>query len=244
MNNNEVKFVSTVKGVPDMFPIKPMSEYKPDWVKKAREDYKKLDKTRKLTHITLCPAIFELFKFGWYVPMWYDVYITTGKDKRGFSWRVADTGMTRLSEVNIIETHTDRITKFIPKRKDRIDHIVKINTPYRIIAPKNIKFLFLPMPYPDHFDYECSSGLLDPAVNSEVNVQLYWNIKEGDRFIKAGSPLMQIVPITDKDLTMVCREANEREMNWVKKKPYFSSFSISPIRNKIKESYHKYFNKS
>ena len=114
MNNNEVKFVSTVKGVPDMFPIKPMSEYKPDCVKKAREDYKKLDKTRKLTHITLCPAIFELFKFGWYVPMWYDVYITTGKDKRGFSWRVADTGMTRLSEVNIIETHTDRITKFIP----------------------------------------------------------------------------------------------------------------------------------
>ena len=98
------------------------------------------------------------------------------------------------------------------------------------------------MPYPDHFDYESSSGILDPATSSELNVQLYWNIKEGERFIKAGSPLMQIVPITDKDLTMVCREVNEKEMNWIKKRSYFKSFSFSPVRNRIKELYHRYFN--
>ena len=43
-----VKFVSTVPGVADMFPIRPMSSYKPNWTKKAIEDYKKIiNKTKK-----------------------------------------------------------------------------------------------------------------------------------------------------------------------------------------------------
>ena len=67
-----------------------------------------------------------------------------------------------------------------------------------------MKFLFLPMPYPDHYDWESSSGVLEPALSSELNVQLYWNVEEGERFIKAGTPLMQIVPIWEKDVNMVC----------------------------------------
>ena len=44
----EVKFVSTIPGVTDMFPIKPMSEYRPNWSAKARDNYLKikLDKER------------------------------------------------------------------------------------------------------------------------------------------------------------------------------------------------------
>ena len=42
-NHNTVKFVSTLPGVADIFPIRPMSDYKPDWANKARAEYKKLD---------------------------------------------------------------------------------------------------------------------------------------------------------------------------------------------------------
>ena len=97
------------------------------------------------------------------------------------------------------------------------------------------------MPYPDHYDWESSSGVLEPALSSELNVQLYWNVEEGERFIKAGTPLMQIVPIWEKDVNMVCRDANEKEMRWIKKKPYWTSFSFSPTRNKVKELYKRYF---
>ena len=143
--------------------------------------------------------------------------------------------------MNVIDTHGDMITKFIPKRDGRINNIVKINTPYNIIAPPEMKFLFLPMPYPDHYDWESSSGVLEPALSSELNVQLYWNVEEGERFIKAGTPLMQIVPIWEKDVNMVCRDANEKEMRWIEKKPYWNSFSFSPVRNKVKELYKRYF---
>ena len=240
---DDVKFVSTVPGVADMFPITPMSEYKTKWSVKARDDYLKLDKTKKNNHVMFCPGIFDLFKVGWYVSMWYDVYIKTKKDEPGFSWRVASP-VSDITEkhMKIIDTHGDNITKFIPKRESRIENIVKINTPYHIIAPKDLKFLFLPMPYPDHYDWESASGLLEPALSSEVNVQLYWNVKDGEKFIKAGTPLCQIIPLTKEKINMTCREANEKEWNWINKRLYFNSFSFSATKNKVKELYNRYFN--
>ena len=47
--------------------------------------------------------------------------------------------------------------------------------------------------------------------------------------------------ISEKDLNMVCRDANEKEMRWIEKKPYWNSFSFSPVRNKVKELYKRYF---
>ena len=240
----EVKFVSTIPGVTDMFPIKPMSEYRPNWSAKARDNYLKikLDKEKqyeKHNHVALCPGIFDLFKQGWYVPAWYDVYIKTEKDKPGFSWRVASPEITAHSSMNIIDTHGDQITKHIPKRDGRIDNIVKINTPYHVISP--VKLLFLPLPYPDHYDWESSSGILDTSNSTELNVQLYWNVKEGERFIKAGTPLMQIIPLTEENINMICRDANDYEMKWINKRPFFNSFSFSPMRKKVKEIYKRYF---
>ena len=52
---------------------------------------------------------------------------------------------------------------------------------------------------------------------------------------------MQIIPITENKINMECREANEKELGWIKKRPYLYSFSFSPIRNKIKEIYSNYF---
>ena len=240
-NNLEtVRFVSSVPGVPDLYPITSMSQYRPDWTIKAREEYKQnFKQNEKFNHITLCPGIFNMFKVGWYVPMWYDVHIQTKKGKPGFSWKVATPEMTEIHDMNIIDTHGDMITKHIPKRDGRIDNIVKINTPYHVISP--VKLLFLPLPYPDHYDWESSSGILDTSNSTELNVQLYWNVKEGERFIKAGTPLMQIIPLTEENINMICRDANDYEMKWINKRPFFNSFSFSPMRKKVKEIYKRYF---
>ena len=219
-----------------------MLDYKPSWVSSIKKDYQQLDKTTKRIHTSLCPGIFDLVKFGWYVPMWFDMYIKTKKDEPGFEWSIPNHNLTKLADFDIISTHADNQgSKYIPKRNTQIEQIVKINTPYHVIAPPHIKFLFLPMPYPDHFDWESSSGVYEPAVSSEVNIQLNWNVKDGERFIRAGTPLMQIIPITENKINMECREANKKELGWIKKRPYLYSFSFSPIRNKIKEIYSNYF---
>jgi len=149
--------------------------------------------------------------------------------------------MTKQGDMNIIDTHGDDITKHIPKREGRIENIVKINTPWHVISP--VKLLFLPMPYPDHYDWESSSGVLESANSTELNVQLYWNVEDGEKFIKAGTPLMQIIPLTEMNYNLICRDANEYELEWIKKRPYFNSFSFSPVKKKVREIYDRYFNR-
>ena len=101
--------------------------------------------------------------------------------------------------------------------------------------------MFMPLPYPDSFDYESVTGILDPRDSSELNIQLNWYKKEGEILIKAGTPLMYILPISEKKYSVVSRDATEKEMNWIEKRKYFNSFSFTPIRNKIKTLYEKYF---
>ena len=52
---------------------------------------------------------------------------------------------------------------------------------------------------------------------------------------------MYILPISEKKYSVVSRDATEKEMNWIEKRKYFNSFSFTPIRNKIKTLYEKYF---
>ena len=101
--------------------------------------------------------------------------------------------------------------------------------------------MFMPLPYPDSFDYESVTGILDPAESSELNIQLNWYKEEGEVLIKAGTPLMYILPISEKEYNVVSRDATEKEMNWIKKRRYFNSFSFTPIRSKVKTLYEKYF---
>jgi len=47
--DDTVRFVSSVAGVPDLYPITSMSEYKPEWVGKAREITNKIiNKTKNI----------------------------------------------------------------------------------------------------------------------------------------------------------------------------------------------------
>ena len=111
----------------------------------------------------------------------------------------------------------------------------------KALVDKGVKFMFMPLPYPDSFDYESTSGILDPAESSELNIQLNWYKEEGEVLIKAGTPLMYILPISEKEYSLVSRDATDKEINWMKKRRYFNSFSFTPIRSKVKTLYERYF---
>ena len=84
---------------------------------------------------------------------------------------------------------------------------------------------------------------MDPSISNELNIQLKWNILEGEILIKAGTPLMQIIPLSDENFDIVCREETQREKMWRDKKRFFNThtFNTSKIRNKIKDVYERYF---
>ena len=112
-----------------------------------------------------------------------------------------------------------------------------------MVAPEGVKFLMLPIVYPDTFDFTCVTGILDPAILTEVNFQLYWNVKEAETLIRAGTPLGHLIPLTEKKYEWVQRIMNQKDRDWVKKSisAYSSSFAMSSMRGKVVEMYKKYW---
>lgn len=242
-----IEFFSTIPGVAETFPIIEAKDYKPEWTKVAIQDLinKKNNiinnNTGRFTHLSYCPGIFDLFKTGYIVPMWYDVFIKTEKNKPGFSWTVADKDFSTLSDIKFIDTHNEEMTNFIPKRKGTINNIVKINTPWNVIVPENLKFLCLPISYPDHFNYESTSGVLDSSLSSELNIQMNWNVEEGEILIKAGTPLMHIIPLSEKAFNIEVRTANKKDLQWINILKYCKTFSFSTTRHLVQKLYRNFF---
>ena len=100
----------------------------------------------------------------------------------------------------------------------------------------------LPLPYPDTFEFESAIGLLDPSISSEINIQGYWNLQNQSHTIKAGTPLCQIIPVTEQSLKLVVRDMNYKDELWIKKKKYLNYFSFILNRQKVKEAYVRHFN--
>lgn len=238
----KIEFFSDVQGLTEAVPIVPAVKALPDWVHKCKEDYLKAD--RRLTHLFKCPGIFELYNYGFAVPMWYDAIIKTQEDK--FAW----IGPEKLKHIrgddaeDLITNHSYLTTaKHLPIRPHSIANIIKIDTPWNIIAPKGLKFLMMAYPYADSLEFEACPGILDPSISSEINVQLYWNVKNAEYMLKAGTPLLLLVPLTSEKVTYEVRDANDRDELWIKKRKYLSYFKLTMDRPLLKKAYNNFFNK-
>jgi hypothetical protein len=238
----KIEFFSDVQGLTEAVPIYRADKNLPQWVTKAREDYLKSD--RRLTHIFKCPGIFELYSYGFVVPMWFDAIIKTENDR--FAW----IGPEKLKNIRgddapeLLTNHSYLTTaKHLPIRPQSIANIIKIDTPWNIIVPKGLKFLAMAYPYPDSCEFEACPGILDPSISSEVNVQLYWNVKNQEHMLKAGTPLMMLIPLTQEKIDFEVRDATERDMLWIKKRNYLSYFKLTMDRSLLKTAYNNFFNK-
>lgn len=241
-----IEFYSSIPGVVDMYPIKKASESLPQWATAARNEYiSKHDKLNgRMNHIYQCPGIFDLMKCGFIIPMWHDVIIkTNGLDE--FSYTVPSSDLPELkNDTSLIEPQSNGIGNILPIKPWSINTLIKINTPWNIVAPKNIKFIILPIAYPDSFEFESSIGILDPGISNEVNIQMYYNVQKGEYLLKAGTPLAQIVPISEQNYDLVCREMNNIDTLWNLKRKFFNSANFKIRRNLVKDIYYKHFKKT
>jgi hypothetical protein len=242
----KIEFYSTVPGLPDMYPIVKAKDCLPSWAKSARDSYiKKKDKNiGRMNHIFQCPGIFDLFNQGYIVPMWHDVIINTNGDPDNFTWTVPSSDLAELTpEVNIIETQSNGIGSVMPTKPWSLNTLIKVNTPWHVVAPRGVKLLIMPIAYPDSFEFESSIGLLNPGYANEINIQMYYNVQKGDVLIKAGTPLAHIIPLSENNYELVCREMNNIDKFWQAKKKYFNSANFKIRRNIIQDLYYKHFRK-
>jgi len=240
-----IEFFSTVDGLADACPIIPAKDYTAKWMAAARQDYIEELKmqTGKWSHIYQCPGIFDLFNHGYIIPMWHDVSIKTNGNATGFSYLMPTDSLEKIIPSNPVGKHIDGLDKFIPSRPWSLNNVIKLNTPWNVIAPKGIKFLLIPISYPDSFEFEAAPGILDPGYSSEINLQIHWNILNGEYVLKAGTPMAHLIPLSEENFNMVCRTMNEHDKKWIHKRTFFNHFTFKLKRNLIKEVYYKHFRK-
>lgn len=244
----KIEFYSKISGVPDLYPIVEAKDALPAWAKSARDSYikKKENTVGRMNHIYQCPGIFDLFRHGYIVPMWHDLIITTNGSKDEFTWTIPEAQLAELDierQGHIVESQSNGLGSVVPIKPWSLDTLIKINTPWHIVAPRGVKFLIIPIAYPDSFEFESSIGILDPGYSNEINIQLYYNVPKGNVMIKAGTPLAQIIPLSEQKFELVCREMNAIDSLWLKKNKYFNAANFKIRRNFIKEIYYKHFGK-
>ena len=242
---NKIEFFNDELSIIETYPIIEYKDLKLEWVKRARQDFQNIvkdggDKTPGFGHLTKCPGIFELFKYGYVIRLHRDIMFEPQGEQ--FSYSIAKTGPEGLD----VEGQPNWNPYVLPKPPWAHPFIVKIITGWHVIAPKGIKFMMLPIAYPDTFDFTSTMGILDPSMTTEVNFQLWWTTEEEKKtLLRAGTPLGVLVPLSEKKYQMVQRTSTAQDKLWVSKMDsiFSSSFWPHTVRNKTIELYNNFWKK-
>ena len=251
-----IEFFHHKLSIVDNFPIIEYKDLKLQWVKKAREDFQNRAKKGDnnipgFTHLSRCPGIFELFKYGYVVTLHEDIKIK--KKDIGIEWQASGSFHSPFNNPDnlVLEGQFDSndqqpsnsFVDLIPRPPWTANFLIKISTGWHVIAPKGVKFLLLPIAYPDTFTFTSTTGILDPSIATEINFQMYWNSTESETIIRAGTPLGHLIPLSEKKYEMVQRIMNQQDKDWVKKfhNARESSFWPMKMHNKIIDMYNKHW---
>jgi hypothetical protein len=181
-------------------PIKPASEFVPDWWKKLGKTYTKNPINYGEEEIAptakSCPGIFDFSRAGYILPMWADMY---------FKWHEGDLDGWDMFTTEIVNKLDNAITMHnyeqvsgAPFLENNCQAMVKINSPWYMQVPKGVS-LFLTQPfYHNNNDFTVCPGIIDPEVdrisNKELNCFIKLNTPDKIIKLKRGQPLMQIIP--------------------------------------------------
>jgi hypothetical protein len=214
----KIEFISIVKGMTENCPILPAAKALPQWLHNAKDHYKN-HSDKKSTHLARCPGIMDFLTTGFVVTTWHDTFITTSETyPDSFKSEVPEGIPFPGGSDMIINAHGfEGIREFIPRSQRQSKILMKMNTPWHVKAPEGIKLLMLPISYPDEDILEGTSGILDPRLNPQINVHIWWNLIQGKHELPANTPIAHIIPLTDQPVELVMRDAEGDEFDYYSK---------------------------
>lgn len=213
-NNDKIEFYSLLPGLDKIAPVTNASSYRPSWTKSAAKAYKELN--RKET-VLKCPGVMKFFSIGYIIYNYCDIAITGSSDRENLSWEYAYEPMKDWSDkitFNYVESHDPhRLTNHMEPPIGGNRNLLKLNTPWRVKAPKDTIFLELPIFYGDEKRFSGAGGIMDPSQTNQINPALWWFANnDKPEIIKAGTPLVQYLPIKRKEYDLIVRQATDEEV--------------------------------
>lgn len=208
----KIVFFSVIPEIADLQPITAASKTRPDWLKKATQEYINLKNQenfgkKQLNHVVKCPGISNIVRHGWILSCWQDVVIKTNGDGSSFTWSSAvDQKMLLNGDRvgDIVSWHPkNQFFDFFGEPKNCIDSILKIQTPWRCLVPKGYYLLEQHIPYSQESRFTVFPGFFSREDGvASLNPQFKWHVMNDEILIKAGTPLAHymLIPATQPEM--------------------------------------------
>jgi hypothetical protein len=202
-----VRFYSLDQSIATVYPVTENRLVDRDW-NGLGDTSRNLDHQGKQTVLN-CPAIKQITNIGYVLRAPADFVIKTTGNGVDLYWqspiffkRPSNKYSFNSDEGYYISQHTPPQTEpVIPTdlpntNRPTLHSAVKVETPWRVKTSDDIVFLQIPVSYNNEARFTAATGIVDPKYMHAVSVQLFWHVMEGETLIKAGTPLVQYVPIS------------------------------------------------
>jgi len=233
----KVKCYTTSKsGIHYAYPPQIVSQ--PSWARKlkgastlevARNMVEKTE-PRTFRTIQTCPGRFELYKKGFIIPLWSDLYIQVN-EKGEWKYQFSDL------ESKIGEHHWVQYSSLC--KEGEFSHL-KIISPWILDSPEDIDFIAIKPAWEIKalHGLEILPGILNFYHQNSNNVNLFIkNSKEKKQefFLKAGTPLYHVIPLTDRKVELEVKAMANTDPDFINalKQPRLS-FSSRNYRQHLK----------
>ena len=225
--NNEIVFWSSLKGLPDIVPIRESKHFITEWFKKAPSFLPEENELTAMPTVKRCPGFIDFFKMGYVLPAWCDFHLDITED-----------GATPKTPGDAFEVnfhHPAQFQNFLPAHaKENVKLTFKPGCPWHVKTPKGIKMLELPMLHHYNPDFYTVGGLIDTHLFHEMN-PIWLFTRTGEFFIKRGTPLSMFIPIRTEEFDVVIREQTKEDADADGKQVY----AISSVFNSKMRKYEK-----
>ena len=194
-----VKFYCSYPGVASTYPVKKAKDHKHQWLQKLSRKYvDEVEEQKKskcpftqIISTAKCPGIKDITRRGYILYAPTDIKIVTEDGGSKLSW-----SSMQNFDSEFITYHTpDSLLDHIDYRPNTCKFILKINTPWSVDCSDDLVLLQTHVHYAGESRFTAATGTLDPKESSQCNIQLFWHVMDGVEIIKAGTPLVQFIPM-------------------------------------------------
>jgi len=162
--------------------------------------------------IRRCVGVKDLFSHGYILPAWSDIKIEVTEQGNLFY----TDSVSGVSGNLTLQQH-DRIQYGSGIYKDRVH--IKLLCPWYLTEKTGVKFTWNQCTYHNterHANYHALSGILDFKAQHNTHVNIF--VKKGTTLtVNAGDPLIQLIPLTDRDVELRHHEIDANEYEKISK---------------------------
>lgn len=214
-----------VETINDMFPIQASSNYFPDWWKSLPNSFTETDsngfQSPQLPTIKRCDGVNRIYTTGFTIPLWADLLIETRED---------DTWYYQSSDSSLqLQVH-NRIV--YGNNFDRNMHF-KILSPWIVKEKQGVNFVMTNCWWNSvDAEYFVPNGIMEFKYQSGSHINFFTKRKNSRFMINAGTPVCQLIPLTDKKVEIRTHVLDQLEYDRLYKEHTYQNSFIGKYKKK------------